>query len=152
MLFPLSTFIMLTQTFKMLFFISILLVEVLFFNIDPAFASRAVIGALLGGLVLTYFDSTKPNRSRLTWYDAIIKTLLSASSSLFLSPAFIRYYEIVDLDYISFCYFIFALIALVILRAIHTITEQNAREMIINIVNKIFVINPQPNTNKEVKK
>lgn len=131
---------MIAQIFKLLFFISLLLVEIMFFNIDANYASRAVIGALIGGLVLTYFDANKPNHKAFTWFDAVIKTLLSSLSSLFIAPAFIKYFAILDLDYVGLFYFVFSIIALIILKALHSLTEQNAKEIIINVFTRVLNI------------
>lgn len=143
---------MFAQIFKVLFFISLLIIEVLFFNIDANYAFRAVIGALVGGLVLNYFDVSKPNHQKITWLDATIKILLSSLSSLFLTPAVIKYFQVQDLDYVGVSYFLMSLVALVILKALYSLTEKNAKDVIINIFSRTLNIETKPQQKERFRK
>lgn len=135
---------MTTQVLKVMFFIILFISDILILNIDARYAILAVIGSLSGGLVLTYFE--KPSNL----IDKIVKVLVSGISSLFLSPAFIKWREIESVEYAGLTFFIMSLLAVFFLRALIAVTKKNVGDIITNVFTKFVSVKEiKPKTIKD---
>lgn len=134
---------MFTQTFKILFLISIILAESVLLKLEPNETVAALIGAVCGGVVLVLFERQKSK----TWLDVITKILLSTICSIFLTPAFLKYYNIESWQYINLSFFVMSVIGAFILKTLFQLTKQNAHDVIINFFYRVTNLQP-----KEVEK
>jgi hypothetical protein len=121
--------IMVTQIFKTLGFIALFIFDVFLLGIPAEYAALALGGALGGGMVLSYMKPTK------FWVERLIKIVLSATSAIFIAPAFIHYYNITSKEYIALIFFIISMLSLFILRALINLTEQNAT----SVIKQVFI-------------
>jgi len=138
---------MATQIFRVLLFIAFFISEILALNIDTRYALIALLGAVGGGIVLTYFERIA------TLADRLVKIIIASISSLFISPALIKYYGIESLEYDALIFFLMSLLSVFILKALIAVTKQNASDIFINVFTRVFnvQVNRQERFNNKIK-
>jgi len=115
---------MILNTFKILSFISLILTEMILLKLEPNEVAGALIGGLCGGIVLVCFETQR------TWIDAIIKILLSTIASIFITPAFLEYYQVEKWQYVNLWFFFISIAGTFLLKTLLMITKRDLGDII----------------------
>ena len=96
-------------------------------------------GSFCGAFLLAYFRRDK------SYSETVFKIASATLSGIICGSALIQYLQITNKSYLIFYHFISALVSLVIIGALLSFSEKNAKEIIITIGERIFNFAPKKN-------